>query len=714
MKPGDATPPPSPPGDAHPPDDLHPPGTPHGFRTVRGRTILRATWDYRFPIAALAFLLAGGAAYLWPPFPAAAHLVWLVGLILTGAPVLWQTLRGIIHGHFAADIVAALAIVTAIILNEPLPGLVVVLMQTGGEALERYAERRASNAVRALEEEAPRFAHRITDDSAPKPAEPSAGTAPAAPDATSSTSSTKDELPDANTGAIVDIPAEDIAVGDLILVRPGEMVPCDGIVVSGNSLVDASRLTGEPVPVTAAPGVELLSGSLNGDAPLVLRATRISSESQYARIVELVRTAQASKSPLQRLADRYAVWFTPLTLAVAAAAFALSGEPTRILAVLVVATPCPLILATPVAIIGGINSAARRQIVVRNGTALEQLGKTTVGIFDKTGTLTVGIPEVDRVVPAAGYDERELLRLTAAVEQNSGHLLARTIVAEALDRGIPLPPATDVREAPGLGVSGIVEGKHVAIGSRHYLDELAATGTAERARSFQTTSSSGTPSSPPDATSEPATSGQDRLEHPAGLVSFIAVDGEYAGRIEYADRLRPGLAPFFQRLRDLGIDREILLSGDHEQHVREVAGSVGIPEAYAELLPQDKVRIVNQLNGQGYRTLMVGDGINDAPALSSATVGIALAGHGGGITAEAADVVILVDELDRVADAVRISKDTLRIAHQSIWVGLGLSGAAMIFAALGYIPPAVGAFLQEAIDVAVILNAIRASSLSAG
>jgi len=714
MKPGDATPPPSPPGDAHPPDDLHPPGTPHGFRTVRGRTILRATWDYRFPIAALAFLLAGGAAYLWPPFPAAAHLVWLVGLILTGAPVLWQTLRGIIHGHFAADIVAALAIVTAIILNEPLPGLVVVLMQTGGEALERYAERRASNAVRALEEEAPRFAHRITDDSAPEPAEPSAGTAPATPDATSSTSSTKDELPDANTGTIVDIPAEDIAVGDLILVRPGEMVPCDGIVVSGNSLVDASRLTGEPVPVTAAPGVELLSGSLNGDAPLVLRATRISSESQYARIVELVRTAQASKSPLQRLADRYAVWFTPLTLAVAAAAFALSGEPTRILAVLVVATPCPLILATPVAIIGGINSAARRQIVVRNGTALEQLGKTTVGIFDKTGTLTVGIPEVDRVVPAAGYDERELLRLTAAVEQNSGHLLARTIVAEALDRGIPLPPATDVREAPGLGVSGIVEGKHVAIGSRHYLDELAATGTAERARSFQTTTSSDTPSSPPDATSEPATSGQDRLEHPAGLVSFIAVDGEYAGRIEYADRLRPGLAPFFQRLRDLGIDREILLSGDHEQHVREVAGSVGIPEAYAELLPQDKVRIVNQLNGQGYRTLMVGDGINDAPALSSATVGIALAGHGGGITAEAADVVILVDELDRVADAVRISKDTLRIAHQSIWVGLGLSGAAMIFAALGYIPPAVGAFLQEAIDVAVILNAIRASSLSAG
>jgi heavy metal translocating P-type ATPase len=639
----------APPGSSQPNEELHPPGTLHGFRTVRGRTVLRAAWDYRLPIAALVFLIVGGVAHFWPFFPGAAHLIWLVGLILTGVPVLWQTLRGMLRGRFAADIVAALAIITAIILNEPLPGLVVVLMQTGGESLERYAEGRASAAVRALEEEAPRNAHRIT--------------------------------PGANAGTIEDIPAEAVAVGDLILVRPGEMVPCDGVVVAGHSLVDASRLTGEPVPVSAAPGVNLLSGSLNGEAPLTVRATRISSESQYARIVELVRTAQASKSPLQRLADRYAVWFTPLTLAVAAVAFILSGEPTRILAVLVVATPCPLILATPVAIIGGINSAARRQIVIRNGTALEQLGKVKVGIFDKTGTLTIGIPEVDRVIPAPGHDERELLRLAAAVEQNSGHLLARTVVAEALARGITLPPASAVHEAPGMGVSGTVEGKHIAIGSRHYLGELAASG------------------SPPPP------------ETPAGLVSYIAIDGEDAGRIEYADRLRPGLAPFFEHLRELGIEREILLSGDHEEHVREVSRTVGIPEAYAELLPQDKVRVVNELNAEGHKTLMVGDGINDAPALSSATVGIALAGHGGGITAEAADIVILVDELDRVADAVHISKGTLRIAHQSIWVGLGLSGAAMVVAALGYIPPTIGAFIQEGIDVAVILNAIRASAL---
>jgi heavy metal translocating P-type ATPase len=661
---------PNPPDNAHPPagspppNNLHPPGTLHGFRTVRGRTRLRAAWDYRLPIAALVFLILGAIAYFWPRFTGEAHTIWLVGLILTGAPVLWQTLRGMLRGRFAADIVAALAIVAAIVLNDPLPGLVVVLMQTGGESLERYAEGRASAAVRALEEEAPRIAHRVVEET------------------------------------IEDIPTEEVAVGDVVLVRPGEMVPCDGMVIAGNSLVDASRLTGEPVPIEAGPGTDLLSGSLNGDAPLTLRATRISRESQYARIVELVRSAQSSKAPLQRLADRYAIWFTPITIAVAALAFILSGDATRILAVLVVATPCPLILATPVAIIGGINSAARRQIVIRNGTALEQLGKVRVGVFDKTGTLTIGVPEVDRVVPLPGFDEREILRLAAAVEQNSGHLLARTVVAEALARGIALPPASEVREAAGRGVSGIVEGHHVAIGSRHYLEELAEAGAMIRARN---------PGADEPDTDDPGAA--TTPEPAAGLVSFISIDGVESGRIDYADRLRPRLAPFFQELRDLGIERELLLSGDHMAHVRDVAREVGIPEAYGELLPQDKVRIVNELNAEGNKTLMVGDGINDAPALSSATVGIALAGHGGGITAEAADIGGLVANLDRVADAVRISQGTLRIAHQSIWVGLGLSGAFMVLAAFGLIPPTIGAFIQEGIDVAVILNAIRASAL---
>jgi cation transport ATPase len=714
-------------------ENLHPPGTLHDLRPTR-RTSLQVIWAYRLPIAALAFLVLGAIAYFWPPFRGEAHIIWLVGLVLTGAPVLWQTLRGMIHGRFAADIVAALALITAIILNEPLPGLVVVLMQTGGESLERYAEGRASAAVRALEEEAPRIAHRIVHGTTPG-ADPE-GTGPIAatssPETEPAGAGTEAAAPSAEAGMIEDIPAEDVAVGDLILVRPGEMIPCDGIVTDGRAHVDASRITGEPTPISAAPGTSLLSGSLNGEAPLTLRATRISRESQYARIVELVRTAQASKSPLQRLADRYAVWFTPLTLAVAGAAFILSGDPMRILAVLVVATPCPLILATPVAIIGGINSAARHQIVIRSGTALEQLGKVKIGVFDKTGTLTVGIPEVDRVVPVPSFDEREVLRLAAAVEQNSGHLLARTVVAEALARGITLPPASGVREAPGMGVSGTVEGRQVAIGSRHYLEELGAAGTAQEtpqgagpeafspaergtvapapdqpAPAPQTAAAPAAPATPDQSAKPPAHT----PEPSAGLVSYIMIDGNDAGRIEYADRLRPGLAPFFRELRELGIEREVLLSGDHEAHVRDVAREVDIPEAYAELLPQDKVRFVRELNAEGHQTLMVGDGINDAPALSTATVGIALAGHGGGITAEAADIVILVDELDRVADAVRISQGTLRIAHQSIWVGLGLSGAFMIVAALGHIPPTIGAFIQEGIDVTVILNAIRASAL---
>jgi len=601
---------------------------------------------YWLPASSLLFLLVGLLARVVPAMTAWSERIWLAGLVVTGTPVVLHTLRGMLRGRFAADIVAMLAILTALILGEPLPGLVVVLMQTGGEALERYAEGQASAAVRALEAQAPRIAHRIVG------------------------------------GNIQDVPVDRVAVGDTLLVRPGEMIPCDAVVVKGRSHVDASRLTGEPVPISAAPGVPLMSGSINGEEPITVRATAISRESQYARIVELVRSAQASKSPLQRLADRYAVWFTPLTLAVASLAYLLSGDVIRVLAVLVVATPCPLILATPVAIIGGINQAARRQIIVRHGTALEQLGKTRVAVFDKTGTLTIGMPQVSRVVPAPGFTVQEILALTGAVEQESSHLLARTLVDAAERAGVRFAPALHVKETPGRGVRGVVDGRQVAIGSRPYIvEDVGANAAALSALDQQT----------------------------AGLRAYVAIDGRVAGVVEYADQLRPNLTAFFQEMDRLGFERTILLSGDHESNVEAVARSLGITEAHGELLPQDKVRVVKELVADGEKVLMVGDGINDAPALSSATVGVALAGHGGGILAEAADVVILVDELSRVADAVHISRRALRIALQSIWIGLGLSGGAMIFAALGFIPPTVGAFLQEGIDVGVILNALRAS-----
>ncbi|HTK47638.1 MAG TPA: heavy metal translocating P-type ATPase [Gemmatimonadaceae bacterium] len=597
------------------------------------------------PQLALAFLAAGALVRLTSG-PSASATVWMVGLVVTGAPVVWKTMRSAASGHFATDLVATLAVVTSVVLVEPLAGLVIVLMQTGGEALERYAEGRASSAVRALEEEAPRIAHRLRNG----------GTAP-------------------TNGDAEDIEVGEIVVGDHLLVRPGEMVPCDGIVIDGSSHVDTSRLTGEPIPERASAGTTLASGTLNLDGPLVLRATATAGASQYARIVELVRTAQSSKAPLQRLADRYAVWFTPLTLAACGVTYLASGDVDRVLAVLVVATPCPLILATPIAIIGGVNRAARRLIVVRHGGAFEQLAGVTAAVFDKTGTLTVGTPSVSDVVPAAGWDADAVLATAAAVEHGSGHLLARSVVAAAEERGLAIPAASAVREAAGQGVAGEVDGRAVCVGSRSFVADCGAA----------------------DAPDE------------EGLRAHVAIGGAYAGAIEFADQLRPQLPALFDGLAALGIRRRVLLSGDSAAHTAAVARAIGVTEARGELLPSDKVDAVARMVREGERVVMVGDGTNDAPALSTATVGVALAGHGGGITAEAADVVILSDDVSRVVEAIRISRRTLRIARQSIWVGLGLSGAAMVVAALGHIPPAVGALLQEGIDVAVIVNALRTS-----
>jgi heavy metal translocating P-type ATPase len=578
----------------------------------------------------------------------AAASLWSAGLVLTGTPVVWQTLRGIASGRFAADLVAMLAIVTSLLLGEPLAGLIVVLMQTGGEALERYAQGRASEAVRELEAAAPRIAHRLVADE------------------------------------VTDVAAETVAVGDVILLRPGELLACDSEVIEGRSHVDASRMTGEPVPLSAHPGIGLMSGSLNLEGPLIVRVTAPASQSQYARIVDLVRTAQESKTPLQRLADRYAVWFTPLTLVVCAAAYFISRDPTRVLAVLVVATPCPLILATPVAIVGGINRAARRGIIFRHGTALEQLGRIAVAVFDKTGTLTIGRPRVDRVLAIPPLSEEDVLRLAGSIEQGSGHLLARTVVQEASARGIKLSEAGNVTEAPGQGVTGAVEGHAVAVGGWSFLMDRHPAAEAPL---------------------------RELLAQMPGveLRAYVAVDGAGAGVIEYADRLRPELTEFITQLRRLGVRRILLLSGDDQANAAAVARAVGIEEAHGDLLPAEKVAWVQRLMKEGEPVLMVGDGTNDAPALSTATVGIALTSSGGGISAEAADAVILADDPTRVGEAIRISRRTLSIARQSIWTGLGLSGAAMIVASLGYIPPVAGALLQEGIDVAVILNALRAA-----
>ena len=568
-------------------------------------------------------------------------------LVLTGVPVIWKTVRGMLRGHFASDVVATLAIGTAVVLQQPIAGLVIVLMQTGGELLERYAEGRASAAVRELEAQAPQRAHRV------------------------------------RAGTTEDIAADDVAVGDQLLVRPGEMIPCDGVVTLGLSHLEVARLTGEPSPERVSVGSVVRSGAVNIESALHVRATARSSESLYARIVELVRSAQAQKSPIQRLADRYAVWFTPITLAACAGAWFGSHDPLRVLAVLVVATPCPLILATPVAIIGGINRAARNQIIVRSGAALELIGGIDTAVFDKTGTLTIGYPEVATVLSIGTLDERELLTFAAAVEHHSGHLLARSVVSEAEQRGIVLESANGTVETPGRGVTGTVLGRRVSVGALSYV-------AAEQ----------------PTAASQLITA----QNVGRGLRAYIAIDGAAAGVISFADKTRDGLPQFFADLRTLGITRTLLVSGDHEQNVADLARTLGITEARGDMLPDQKVAVIRQLLEDGHRVLMTGDGTNDAPALSAATVGIALAAHGGGISAEAADIVLLADDVTRVATAIRIGRRATMIARQSIVAGLVLSGIGMVAAALGYIPPTVGAVLQEAIDVAVIVNALRASS----
>jgi len=604
---------------------------------VKNRLLLLAAILGFFLAAAVARLVGDGSV---------AQLILRIGVVSTGLPIVWRTTRGMFHGKFASDVVATLSIIGAVALDQPIVGLVIVLMQTGGEALEAYAEGRASAAVLALEAAAPRTARRV------------------------------------DAGDIVDVPATSVAIGDILLIRAGDLVPCDGVVVDGESDLDTSSLTGETTPLRATPGTKVMSGMSNGLGSFQMRASAIAEQSQYARIVELVRTAQASKSPIQRMADRYAVWFTPITLVIATIAVAMTGEWTRGLAVLVVATPCPLILATPVAIIGGINRAARNFVIIRHGGALERLGTVNAAVFDKTGTITVGKPSVSAIRTAAGVDPSVVLQYAAAIERFSSHSLARVLVDYVSASGLAVPVSTDHRETAGRGIIGTVDGHVVSVGARSFVIANGVEPTSLAALEEGTT----------------------------GLRAYVSLDRQIGAVIEYADRLRPEVGSVIDSLIREGVGRVALLSGDHAATVEEFARRAHLPEFHGDLLPSDKVRFIETLRREGSVVMMVGDGINDAPALSSADVGIAMGAHGAGITAEAADVVVLADSLSGIPEAIRIARRTIHIARQSIWVGLTLSGVAMIVAAFGALAPIAGAVAQEALDVAVILNALRASA----
>jgi heavy metal translocating P-type ATPase len=532
-------------------------------------------------------------------------------------------------------------------MREYFAGVIVVLMQSGGEALEAYGLGRASSSLAALMERAPRIAYRKLGD------------------------------------GLEQIAVAEVHVGDTLVVRPGDRIPVDGTLLNGRAEVDESAVTGEPLPRTKQPGDLLLSGSVNVGNAFEMQAEKRSDESQYAKIVQLVRDAQNEKPAIQRLADRYAVWFTPVTLLACGVGWIITGDPRTILAVLVVATPCPLILATPIAIISGINRAAQTGIIVKSGTAIEQVGRARTVVFDKTGTLTFGTPLVEQIVPWNGVPADQLLHAAGSVEQLSSHLLGQTLAHAAQAQWGTLPLPANFREEPGRGVEGDLENRHIVVGSPRFVAERVGVDATLGGRH---------PEGRADST---------------GLGAYIAIDRRPVGVARFSDRLRPGVPELMQRLHALGVHSTVLLTGDNLANARAIGQQAGIDTIKADLLPEDKVTALQELKQREQPVVMVGDGINDAPALATATVGVAMGAHGSGISAEAADIVLLVDDVTRVGNAIEIGQHTVRIAKQSIYVGLGLSFALMIVAAFGFLPPPVGALCQEVVDVAAILNALR-------
>lgn len=594
---------------------------------------------YPVVIATLAAGLVTGALDLAGQDQAAR---WVASVFAVAVALL--QVRGMIAdlraGSYGIDLLAVTAIVSTVAVGQFWAALVVCLMLTGGEALEDYAAGRASRSLTGLLQNAPRTAHRLDGDRQP-----------------------------------TDVPVDDVAIGDRLLVRPFEVVPVDGVLESASATLDESSLTGESLPVERMRGDELLSGAVNGAEAIEIRATSAAADSQYQRIIALVRQAQDSKAPFVRLADRVAVPFTLGALALAIGAWLISGEPTRFAEVLVVATPCPLIIAAPVAFMGGMSRAARAGVIVKSSGMLEQLARARTAAFDKTGTLTYGRPQVTQV-HADGIAPEELLLLAAAVEQYSGHPLAEAVVAHARDEVGDVPAADDVAEVPAHGVRGVVDGHVVVVGNaRHVASRTGAD---------------------PDAMPRPE----------AATAVHVAVDGRYVGYLALADELRTETRATMASLHRAGIRTTMMLTGDAQDVAAHVAARAGIDDVRAELLPQDKVEAIRTAPERP--VMMVGDGVNDAPVLAAADVGIAMGARGSSAASESADVVITVDDLSRAARAVFVGKRTMRVAWQAIGIGLTLSVVLMLIAAGGMLPALAGAWLQEAVDLTSILWALLA------
>ncbi|MGB8163250.1 MAG: heavy metal translocating P-type ATPase [Nitrososphaeraceae archaeon] len=624
----------------------------------------------RYPIPAIAIigLIVGTVVHYIFNDEETGQWIWFITLVIGGAPIVFETIKEMLHGRFASDIVAMLAISTAIITNEAFPGVIIVIMQSGGKALEDYAFRKATTSLDELMTRSPKIAHRKINDN-----------------------------------EIEDVDVERIRIGDQLVIRPGDLVPVDGTIVSGNAQIDESSLTGEPLSKIKHIGEEVFSGTINTGNIFEIKAKRISEESQYSKIVKLVKKAREEKAPIQRLADKYAVWFTPITLAMCGFGWLLTQNVQTILSVLVVATPCPLIFATPVAIIGGIDKAAKQSIIVKSGSAIEQISRADAIVFDKTGTITYGVPLVEDIILLdnfkknqngrnINYSKHDILFKAASLEQMSSHPTAQSITRAGKEKFNSFPLPTSFHESSGSGVEGYVTGEHIMVGSYNYIESQ-----------FNANTNYDTINSNRDLL-KTITDFQKRGK----MVALVNINGTNAGIITFTDKIRDGVATMIQDLKKKGMKETIMLTGDSLDNAKSIANQIGVDNYKYDLLPEDKVNEVKKLREKFKDIIMIGDGINDAPALATATVGIAMGAKGTAISAEAADVVLLVDDVTKVSDVIHIGKETIKVAKQSIFFGMGISFLLMIFASFGLILPSVGALFQEALDIGVILNALRA------
>lgn len=610
---------------------------------ARGRDVVLFLRDRLLMVFVIVGLALGVTLWALDQQTALAVTAYTVLVVVIGFTAV-EMVRDLLGGHWGLDVLAVIAMVATLVVQEYLAGLIIALMLTGGEALEALAERRATRNLDMLLDRAPVTARRVTPSS----------------------------------GDIETITVDEVQVGDHLVVRSGEVLPVDGVLLSEHASIDESSVTGEPLPVSYVAGEQVLSGTVNTTESFTMRAERIASESNYAAIVRLVEDAVQSRAPMVRLADRYAVPFTIVSLLIAGIAWYVSGDPVRFAEVLVVATPCPLLIAAPVAFMGGMSSAARMNVIVKEGGVLEQLAKARSAALDKTGTLTQGTPDVVDIRPGTRSAE-QTLELAAGAEQFSVHVFADPIVEAAKSRGIEPAPVDSAREIATNGVHAtLTDGSEVRVGKPAFIDEV--TGSLER------------------------------IELQAGQSAvYVSVDQELAGVIVLADPLRSNAADTVSRLRDAGLAEIAMITGDEHSTAQSIAREAGITTVHAEATPQVKVDIVRTMDKRP--VVMVGDGINDAPVLAAADVGIAMAGRGATVASESAAAVITSNDISRVADVVDLSKRTIAIALQSIWLGIIISVGLMLVAAFGYLPAVAGALLQEVVDIVAIGSALRALAI---